>query len=68
MPWLAFEVRNQTLPQDTAMTTAVDKWPACARALGGRSGGPITHRSYTTPQDTTTASSAARMYLDALGR
>ena len=47
------------------MTTAVDKWPACARVFGGRSGGPITHRSYTTPQDTTTASSAARMYWQA---
>jgi len=35
------------------MTTAVDKWPASAVTLGGRCGGPLTHRSYTTPWDTT---------------
>jgi hypothetical protein len=30
------------------MTTAVDKWPACARLVAGRYGGPLTHSSYTT--------------------
>ena len=35
------------------MTTAVDKWPASARLFGGRYGGPLTHRSYTTPWGTT---------------
>jgi outer membrane protein OmpA-like peptidoglycan-associated protein len=28
------------------------------QTLGGRAGGPLTHRSYTTPQDTTVASYA----------
>src|ERR1700722_19770493 len=37
----------------SAMTTAVDKWPASARLFGGRYGGPLTHRSYTTPWGTT---------------
>ncbi len=35
------------------MTTAVDKWPACARTVAGPYGGPLTHSSYTTPGDTT---------------
>ena len=35
------------------MTTAVDKQPACAVTLGGRSGGLLTHSSYTTSGDTT---------------
>ena len=35
------------------MTTAVDKWPAYAKTLGGRSGRPLTHSSYTTTRDTT---------------
>jgi hypothetical protein len=35
------------------MTTAVDKWPACARLVAGRYGGPLTHSSYTTSRGTT---------------
>ncbi len=35
------------------MTTAVDKSPAYARLCGGRSGGRLTHRFYTTPWGTT---------------
>jgi hypothetical protein len=39
--------------EDTAVTTAVDNWPACARLLAGRYGGPLTHSSYTTTWGTT---------------
>jgi len=35
------------------MTTAVDKWPACARLVAGRYGRPLTHSSYTTSRGTT---------------
>jgi hypothetical protein len=45
--------RNPTLPRSTTVTTAVDKQPACAVTLGGRSGGLLTHSSYTTSGDTT---------------
>ena len=33
------------------MTTAVDKWPAAAKLVAVRCGGPLTHSSYTTPGD-----------------
>ena len=35
------------------MTTAVGKWPASARLVAGRCGGPLIHSSYTTTGDTT---------------
>jgi len=35
------------------VTTAVGKWPASARLVAGRCGGPLIHSSYTTTGDTT---------------
>ena len=48
------------------MTTAVDKWPAYSRllaGLGGRSGRPLTHSSYTTNWDTTTVPFFSDLWL-----
>jgi len=52
-PRVRVACRNPTLPSAAAVTTAVDKQPAYAVTLDGRSSGLLTHSSYTTPGDAT---------------
>ena len=55
------EVRNQTLPKiRDDRRCGYNKWPALRQTLGGRSGRPIIHSSYTTSWDTTDAVTLTR--------